>query len=129
MPIRLDHTTIAASDARASAELLAAVLGLEVSSPMGPFTPIVLANGVTLDFYEAEDAEARSGHFAFLVSEAEFSAGLAHLEATGVTYYPGPSPADPGEINTRDGGRGLYCLDPAGHTMELLTVPHGGWPA
>ncbi len=128
MPIRLDHTTIAAADARASAEFLAAVLGLEVSEPMGPFTPIVLANGVTLDFYETHDAADRGGHFAFLVSEDEFSAGLAHLEATGVTYYPGPTLARPGEINTRDGGRGLYFLDPVGHTMELLTVPYGGWP-
>jgi catechol 2,3-dioxygenase-like lactoylglutathione lyase family enzyme len=129
VPIRLDHTTIAASDARASAEFLAAVLGLEVGEPMGPFTPIVLANGVTLDFYEADDVADRGGHFAFLVSDDEFSAGLAHLEAKGVTYYPGPSLAQPGEINRRDGGRGLYFLDPAGHTMELLTVPYGGWPA
>ena len=128
MPIRLDHTTIAAHDAGASAAFLAGVLGLEVGDPMGPFTPIVLANGVTLDFYEADDAATRGGHFAFLVSEDEFSAGLAHLEATGVTYYPGPTLARPGEINTRDGGRGLYFLDPAGHTMELLTVPYGGWP-
>lgn len=128
MPIRLDHTTIAARDAGASAAFLAAVLGLEVGSPLGPFTPIVLANGVTLDFYEAHDAEDRGGHFAFLVSEDEFSAGLAHLEATGVTYYPGPTLSRPGEINMRDGGRGLYFLDPAGHTMELLTVPYGGWP-
>ena len=91
MPIRLDHTTIAAADARASAEFLAGVLGLDVGEPMGPFTPIVLANGVTLDFYGADDAADRGGHFAFLVSEDEFSAGLAHLEAAGVTYYPGPT--------------------------------------
>jgi len=128
MPIRLDHTTVAATDARASAEFLAAVLGLAVGEPTGPFTPIVMANGVTLDFYDADDATERGGHFAFLVSEDEFSAGLGHLEATGVTYYPGPFLTRPGEINTNDGGRGLYFLDPVGHTMELLTVPYGGWP-
>ncbi|MFF9788301.1 VOC family protein, partial [Streptomyces libani] len=26
-----------------------------------------------------------------------------------------------------DGGRGVYFMDPAGHAMELITVPYGGW--
>lgn len=128
MAIRLDHTTVPARDPRAAAEFLAAVLGLEVGAPMGPFTPVVVANGVTLDFHADDDPEAKASHFAFLVSEDEFDAGLAHLEATGTTYYPGPHLSRPGEINHNDGGRGLYFLDPGGHTMELLTVPYGGWP-
>jgi hypothetical protein len=31
-------------------------------------------------------------------------------------------------VNTNDGGRGLYWLDPDGHVLEILTVPYGGWP-
>jgi hypothetical protein len=31
-------------------------------------------------------------------------------------------------VNTNDGGRGLYWLDPDGHVLEVLTVPYGGWP-
>jgi hypothetical protein len=31
-------------------------------------------------------------------------------------------------MNTNDGGRGLYWLDPDGHILEILTVPYGGWP-
>ncbi len=32
------------------------------------------------------------------------------------------------KMNTKDGGRGLYWLDPDGHILEILTVPYGGWP-
>jgi hypothetical protein len=34
----------------------------------------------------------------------------------------------PQQMNTNDGGRGLYWLDPDGHILEILTVPYGGWP-
>ena len=30
------------------------------------------------------------------------------------------------QINTNDGGRGLYWLDPNGHNLEIITVPYGG---
>lgn len=32
------------------------------------------------------------------------------------------------QVNTSDGGRGLYWLDPDGHVLEILPVPYGGWP-
>lgn len=31
----------------------------------------------------------------------------------------------PGEINRRDGGRGVYWADPDDHSMEILTRPYG----
>jgi hypothetical protein len=31
-------------------------------------------------------------------------------------------------MNTNDGGRGLYWLDPDNHILEILTGPYGGWP-
>jgi hypothetical protein len=31
----------------------------------------------------------------------------------------------PGEINTWDGGRGIYFDDPSGHRLEILTRPYG----
>jgi hypothetical protein len=30
----------------------------------------------------------------------------------------------PGETNTEHGGRGVYCKDPAGHGIELITRPY-----
>lgn len=43
-----------------------------------------------------------------------------------------PWPADPQRkqpdaTNHDDGGHGVYFMDPAGHAMELITVPYGGW--
>ena len=31
----------------------------------------------------------------------------------------------PGEVNTNDGGRGVYWEDPSGHVLEILTRPYG----
>lgn len=128
MAVQLDHTIVVAHDKHASAAFLAHILGLEVGPPMGPFVPVVTANGVTLDFYTHDGPLETIAHYAFLVSEDEFSASLARIEEADVTYYSGPRLDRPGEINRNDGGRGLYFLDPAGNTMEILTVPYGGWP-
>jgi catechol 2,3-dioxygenase-like lactoylglutathione lyase family enzyme len=40
-------------------------------------------------------------------------------------YWADPFHQQPGEINTRDGGRGVYFDDPDGHVLELLTRPYG----
>jgi hypothetical protein len=31
----------------------------------------------------------------------------------------------PDEINTNDGGRGVYFNDPSGHYLEIITRPYG----
>lgn len=128
MPVRLDHTIVHGHDKHASARFLADILGLEVGAETPPFVPVVLANGVTLDFATHTGDDIPLTHYAFLVSEAEFDRSLARIQELGVTYYPGPRRARPGEINHHDGGRGLYFADPAGNFMEILTVPYGGWP-
>lgn len=71
MPIQFDHTIIPAADKLASAEFLAAILGLEVSDPYGPFVPVETENGVKLDFIDSDGDRIDSRHYAFLVSEAE----------------------------------------------------------
>src|SRR6266853_2462945 len=93
---------------------------------MGPFRPVKTANGVTLDFDTRE--EFRPGHYAFLVSDAEFDAAFARIRAHGVQYYADPRRAKPGEINHLHGGRGVYFDDPNGHVMEIITHPYGDRP-
>ena len=56
----------------------------------------------------------RPGHYAFLVSDAEFDAAFARIRARGVQYYADPRRAKPGEINHLQGGRGVYFDDPNG---------------
>ena len=48
---------------------------------------------------------------------------MANAASVKVTYQQ-----QKGEINTNDGGRGLYWEHPDGHWLEILTVPYGGWP-
>jgi len=92
----------------------------------GHFVPVETANGVTLDFATRE--EFRPGHYAFLVSDAEFDSALARIRAQGVRYYADPRRAKPREINYLHGGRGVYFDDPNGHLMEIITQPYGDPP-
>lgn len=93
---------------------------------MGPFIPVVLANGVTLDFATIPETSITPQHYAFLISEAEFDAAFGRLRELGIAYYADPHLKLPGEINHNDGGRGVYFPDPSGHGMELITRPYGG---
>jgi catechol 2,3-dioxygenase-like lactoylglutathione lyase family enzyme len=122
--IHLNHTAIYASDRHLSAEFLAAVLGLGVGAPFGPFLPVDLGNGVTLDYYEKRDEPIQPQHYAFLVPEERFDGMIARLEAVGVTYYADPRHTEPGKINGLFGGRGAYFDDPDGHNMEIMTRPY-----
>ncbi|MEU6394613.1 VOC family protein [Streptomyces sp. NPDC046939] len=122
--VELNHTAVYASDRSLSAEFIAAVLGLEVGAPFGPFLPVDLGNGVTLDYYEKRDAPIQSQHYAFLVPEARFDAMIDRLEALRTTYYADPGHTEPGRVNTLFGGRGAYFADPDGHNMEIMTRPY-----
>ncbi|GAA2231478.1 MULTISPECIES: VOC family protein [Kitasatospora] len=127
MSVELNHTIIHSRDNRSSAEFLAGVLGLEVGAEWGPFIPVATDNGVTLDFATIPAESITPQHYAFLISEQEFDAAFERIKQAGITYYADPHQKQPGEINRNDGGRGLYFMDPAGHGMEILTVPYGGF--
>ncbi|MFI6771393.1 VOC family protein [Streptomyces sp. NPDC050355] len=122
--IQLNHTAVYARDRQLSAEFLAAILGLKVGAPFGPFLPVDLGNGVTLDYYEKRDEPIQSQHYAFLVPDDQFDTMIARLETVGVTYYADPGHTEPGQINRLFGGRGAYFDDPDGHNMEIMTRPY-----
>lgn len=123
MSVELNHTIVAASDPRASARFLAAILGLEVDPPLSHFTPITLANQVTLD-YDQSEGDIHPCHYAFLASDEDFDAAFARIQASGVAYFADPACQMASQIYHRaDGGRGVYFPDPDGHLMEILTRP------
>lgn len=124
MPARLNHTIVSARDKRVSARFLSELLGLPAPVPYGPFLGVQLANDVALDFIDSE-RDIRPQHYAFLVSESEFDEMFARIRRQGLTYWADPGRDRPGEINRRDGGRGVYFNDPDGHLLELLTRPYG----
>lgn len=122
--VQLNHTAVYARDRQLSAEFLAVILGLKVGAPFGPFLPVDLGNGVTLDYYEKRDEPIQSQHYAFLVPDERFDGMIGRLEAVGVTYYADPGHTDPAQINRLFGGRGAYFDDPDGHNMEIMTRPY-----
>ena len=119
MTIELNHTIVPARDPEISAQFLAGVLGLPVDPPVAHFTPITLANGVTLDYDRAEAFEPH--HYAFLVSDEDFDAAFARIRERGVTHYADPACRQEGQIYQGRGRRGTYFRDPDGHLMEILT--------
>lgn len=124
MAVELNHTIVAAHDRQASAMFLAEILGLPAPTRHGSFQMVETANGVTLDFADV-DGGITPQHYAFLVSEAEFDEIFGRIRARALPFWADPGKRRPGEINTHDGGRGMYFEDPNGHVLEILTRPYG----
>ena len=119
MSIEINHLIVPASDKVASARFLADVLGVDVSPSMGHFQPVQVGT-VTLDYDDAP-GDIRSMHIAFLVDDATFDAAQRRFQELGTPTYADPARSQPGEINHRFGGRGVYFDDPDGHFFELMT--------
>ena len=124
MTIKLNHTIVHARDRRASAEFMADILGLAPPVPFGPFLGVQTGNEVTLDFLET-DEDVQTQHYAFLISETDFDAIFARIEARKLRYWADPARQEPDTISTRDGGRGIYFEDPSGHLLEIITRTYG----
>jgi catechol 2,3-dioxygenase-like lactoylglutathione lyase family enzyme len=123
MAVTLNHTIVHARDAEATAQFLTHILGLPPHRTLGHFT-VVQVGETSLDLIDGGD-DIASRHFAFLVSEDEFDAIFARLEAEGIRYWADPFHQEPGRINRWDDGRGVYFDDPNGHGLEILTRPYG----
>ena len=122
----LNHLIVHVKDKDASAEFLAGILGVEAGPQWGPFRPVQMSNGVTLDFIGTTNP--RTTHYAFLVDDVEFDASFARIRQAGIPYYAHPNKSGPGEINHLYGGRGVYFEDRDGNMLELITNPYGAAP-
>ena len=125
---QLDHTIVAATDRDASALFLTEILGLEPPVPFSHFLAVETGNGVSLDYAQV-DGEFHKQHYAFRVTEAEFDTIFERIKDRGLDYWADPGCSQPGEINVRDGGRGVYFPEPSGHLLEILTRSYGTGPA
>lgn len=124
MAVQLNHTIVLSRDKRVSADFLSQILGLPAPTPFGPFLVVQADNAVSLDFVEVKGAILPQ-HYAFLISEEEFDAIFGRIRERGLSYWADPFHHEPGQINRRDGGRGVYFDDPSGHNLEILTRPYG----
>lgn len=124
MAVFLDHMIVPAKDRRKAAELLAEVLGVPWSEEgVGPFCPVYVNDGLTLDFDQWEGALPVQ-HYCFRMSEAEFDQVIGRLKELGIPYRSTPHGANDNHVNTNHGGRIVYWSEPDGHVWEALTVSY-----
>ena len=120
MSVEINHMIVPASDRKASARFLGDILGVEPGPVViGHFEPLQVG-GVTIDFMDS--ADVRSMHIAFHVDDETFDGALQRFEELGTATFADPMHSQPGEINHRWGGRGVYFVDPDGHNFELMTA-------
>ena len=124
MRIQLDHAIVPCRNQVASAKLLAELLGVPwAESGIGPFSPVYVNDGLTLDFIETDEAFPIY-HFCFRVSQSEFDAILGRIEAAGIPYRSSVRGPVDRKIDTQFGGSLIYWNEPDGHQWEILTVSY-----
>ncbi len=124
MAVRLNHTIVAAHDKDTSAMFLTRILGLPAPAEVGPFAVVQVSDDTSLDYVDT-DGEVTSQHYAFLVEENEFDEIFGRIRERRLPYWADPYRRERDQINTWDGGRGVYFDDPNGHLLEIITRPYG----
>ena len=128
LSIELDHILVPVRDRVASARLLASLLGVPwAETGVGPFSPVYVNDGLTLDFDQADSAYPIQ-HYCFRVSEKEFEAILGRIRAAGIKYRSTVHGPVDMKVDTQHGGRIVYWNEPDVHQWELLTVSYARQP-
>lgn len=129
MAVHLDHIMVPAHNKLASAKLLAGLLDVPWSETgIGPFAPVYLNDGLTIDFDEWPEPFPLM-HYCFRVSQSEFDAILARIKTAGIPYRSNVHGPDDNQINTGHGGSIVYWNEPDGHQWEMLTVSYARQPS
>lgn len=124
----LDHLLVPAKDKKAAAKLLAQLLNVPWSETgIGPFCPVFVNDGLTLDFDEWPEPIPHT-HICFRVTEPEFDAILARIKAAGIPYRSKVHVGVDMQIDTEHGGRIVYWNEPDGHQWEMLTQSYARKP-
>jgi catechol 2,3-dioxygenase-like lactoylglutathione lyase family enzyme len=121
MPIVLNHTIVTARDRHIAAAFFADLLGLEVSSPAGPFVPVQVNDELTFDFDDRHGTQPE--HYAFHVDDVTFDGVVRYLgEHPQVEFGSGRAMGWDSEIDDAGGRRTVYVRDPNGHSYEFFTA-------
>jgi hypothetical protein len=122
MTVHLDHTIVPSRSKVKSAKLLADLLGVSwAPSGVGPFAPVYVNDGLTLDFIDT-DEDFPVYHFCFRVSQNEFDSILDRLKAAGIKYRSEVRGPVDMQVNRQYGN--VYWNEPDGHQWEMLTVSY-----
>jgi catechol 2,3-dioxygenase-like lactoylglutathione lyase family enzyme len=119
--IHLDHTIVPSRNQIASAKLLAELLNVPwAASAIGPFSPVYVNDGLTLDFIDTHE-DFPVYHFCFRVTQQDFDAILGRIKAAGIPYRSNVHGPVDMQINAQYGGNIVYWNEPDGHQWEILT--------
>ena len=127
MAWKLDHLIWPVNDLDATVQFYSDILGLEVVGERDPFTVIRVSPDCVLQL--APWGTPGGGHLAFAMESAEFREVHGRIVQSGVPYgdafdqvgnMRGPGIAD----GARGSTTSLYCNDPSGHLIEI--VSYGG---
>ena len=122
MTIELDHVIVSARNQRASARLLADLLGVHwAESGAGPFSPVYVNDGLTLDFID-DEGPFPVQHFCFRVGQKEFDAILGRIKAAGIKFRSSVRGPDDMQVSEKYGN--VYWNEPDGHQWEILTLSY-----
>jgi len=126
MSIQLDHLIVPAKDRVAAARLLASILGVTWAeqAKVGPFSPVFVNDGLTVDFDQWADDSFPKQHLCFRVTQDSFDAILSRLQSAGIAYRSTPMGPVDYKVNPTFGGNLVYWDQPDGHAWEVLTVSY-----
>ena len=104
--------------------MLADLLGVPWSdSGVGPFAPVYVNDGLTIDFDEWTDPIPMI-HYCFRVEQDAFNAILERIKAAGIPYRSNVRGPTDFQVDTQHGGNIVYWNEPDDHQWEMLTVSY-----
>ena len=122
MTVDLDHFIVPSRNQIASAKLLGELLGVPwAKAGVGPFSPVYVNNGLTLDFIQT-DEEFPVHHYCFRVGAEEFDAILGRIKAAGIKFRSTVRGPVDMQVDPQYGN--IYWNEPDGHQWEMLTVSY-----
>lgn len=128
MAIQLDHFIVSCKDKSHSAKLLGELLNVPwATQGIGPFAPVYLNDGLTLDFFETDEPFPVE-HYCFRVSQDEFDEILGRIKARGFSFRSTVRGPVDFKICTDFGGNSVYWNEPDGHQWEMLTKSYARQP-
>jgi hypothetical protein len=123
MTVQLDHLIVPSRDQVAGAKRLAELLGVRwAEKSIGPFSAVYVNDGLTMDFINSDEPALPIHHYCFRVTQAEFDAILARIQAAGIPYRSEVHGPVNMQVSQEYGN--VYWNEPDGHYWEMLTASY-----
>ena len=118
MTIALDHMSIATRDNVATAEFYARLFAGRYEGTRKDYAPVIVNDGLTLNFEIAAPVEAR--HYAFRMAPDEWVRVKDLLTEDAIPFGDSTRTSD-NSFYDRGGLKGFFFKDPNGHSVEIIT--------